>query len=121
MTWLKGAHSFTMGGSFSQFQIWLKNSTLAPAITFGMVSTDPAAGLFTVQGVGFVAAKTEVLLGSTALQRVGAAPAAGQFRVNPAGTTITFRIPAGLASGRHGVRVRVNQVESDPSWWVDVP
>ena len=47
VTWLKGSHSFTMGGSFSQFQIWLKNSTLAPAITFGMVANDPANGLFT--------------------------------------------------------------------------
>jgi outer membrane receptor protein involved in Fe transport len=47
VTWLKGAHSFTMGASFSQFQIWLKNSTLAPSITFGMVANDPANGLFT--------------------------------------------------------------------------
>jgi hypothetical protein len=81
----------------------------------------PAAGLYTVQGVGFVAAATEVLLGTTPLQRVNAAPGAGEFRVTPAGTTITFRTPAGLAAGRHGLRIRVNAVESDPSWWVDVP
>ena len=47
ITWLKGAHSFTLGGSFSQFDIWMKNSSLVPQITFGLVSTDPAANLFT--------------------------------------------------------------------------
>ena len=47
LTWLKGQHSFTMGGSFSRFDIWMKNSSLVPQISFGMVANDPALGLFT--------------------------------------------------------------------------
>lgn len=47
VTWLKGSHSFTMGGSFSQYSIWMKNSSLVPQITTGLVSTDPASSLFT--------------------------------------------------------------------------
>jgi hypothetical protein len=37
-----------MGGSFSQYEIWMKNSSLVPQITTGLVANDPAAGLFTV-------------------------------------------------------------------------
>jgi len=123
-----GIHQFRVGSdaALGDAQTYRSNGTPFNLAARVSVTVDPpilapAAGLFTVQGVGFVAAKTEVLLGTTALQRVTAAPAAGEFRVNPSGTTITFRTPAGLASGRHGVRVRVNQVESDPGWWVDVP
>ena len=47
LTWLKGSHSFTFGGGYSQYSIWMKNGSLVPQITTGMVSTDPAAGLFT--------------------------------------------------------------------------
>jgi Carboxypeptidase regulatory-like domain/TonB-dependent Receptor Plug Domain len=47
LTWLKGAHSITMGGAYSQFSIWMKNSSLVPQISTGMVTTDPALGLFT--------------------------------------------------------------------------
>ncbi|PYR93713.1 MAG: hypothetical protein DMF84_07845 [Acidobacteria bacterium] len=46
VTWLKGAHSISMGGSFTQFSIWAKNSSLVPTITTGMLNTDPALGLF---------------------------------------------------------------------------
>jgi hypothetical protein len=48
VNWLRGSHSFTMGGSFSQYAIWMKNSSLVPQITTGLVTTDPANGLFTV-------------------------------------------------------------------------
>jgi Carboxypeptidase regulatory-like domain/TonB-dependent Receptor Plug Domain len=48
ITWLRGSHSFTMGGSFSQYAIWMKNSSLVPQITTGLITTDPANGLFTV-------------------------------------------------------------------------
>jgi hypothetical protein len=48
VTWLKGAHSFTMGGSFSQYTVWMKNSSLVPQLSTGLVTTDPANNLFTV-------------------------------------------------------------------------
>ncbi|HEY7287272.1 MAG TPA: TonB-dependent receptor, partial [Vicinamibacterales bacterium] len=46
LTWLKGAHNITMGGSFTQYDIWAKNSTLVPSIEFDVLASDPAASLF---------------------------------------------------------------------------
>jgi Carboxypeptidase regulatory-like domain/TonB dependent receptor-like, beta-barrel len=47
LTWLKGSHNITMGGEYTQYDIWLKNSNLVPSVAFGLDSTDPAQGLFT--------------------------------------------------------------------------
>ena len=47
VTWLRGAHNITMGGVWSRYHVWLKNSTLVPRATIGMLSNDPAAALFT--------------------------------------------------------------------------
>jgi hypothetical protein len=79
-----------------------------------------AAGLFTFDGVGFLPARTEVLLETVALNEAGAAPAAGEFQIQLGGGSIQFRAPAIMKSGRYPLRVRVNRVESAPSWWVDV-
>ena len=125
-----GIYQFRVGSDLAQgdAQTYRSNGTpfsLAARVKVpaGPPLLPPAAGLFTMTGVGFGGGgpATEVLLGTTALTRVNAAPAAGEFRVTPAGTTISFRVPAALPTGRYGVRVRVNQVESDPSWWIDVP
>jgi hypothetical protein len=90
------------------------------------VSADPPllldfAGLYTFNGAGFVPGSTELLLETVALVPAAGLPADGEFHVIPAGTTISFRPPATLTAGRYGVRVRVNNVESDPSWWIDLP
>jgi hypothetical protein len=47
VTWLRGNHSFSMGGSWTQYDLWAKNSTLVPRLTFGVVTGDPALGMFT--------------------------------------------------------------------------
>src|SRR5262249_28904440 len=47
LNWLKGSHSLSMGGSFTQYDIWAKNSTLLPNINFAVLSNDPANSLFT--------------------------------------------------------------------------
>jgi len=47
LTWLKGKHNITMGGSWSQFDLWLKNQQVVPRINIGIVQGDPATGLFT--------------------------------------------------------------------------
>jgi len=47
MTWLKGAHSLTLGGQVSSYNVWLKNSTAVPTMSLGVITTDPAAALFT--------------------------------------------------------------------------
>lgn len=79
-----------------------------------------AGGLFTLDGAGFRAGKTEVLLDTVPLIATAGDPGSGQFAVNAPGTAITFRAPAELDPGRYTVRIRVNQVESAPSWWVDL-
>jgi len=81
----------------------------------------PAGADFTVAGVGFISNHTEVLLGGVRLNEVNAPPGAGEFELNPAATSITFQVPASLAAGLYPVRVRVNNVESAPTWWVQVP
>ena len=63
VNWLKGSHSISVGGSFTQFDIWAQNSSLLPTINFGVLSNDPANGLF--NGVNFP--------GSSAVQQTAAA------------------------------------------------
>ena len=46
VTWLKGAHSITMGAQLSSYKVWLQNSTTVPTINFGVQTTDPANSLF---------------------------------------------------------------------------
>jgi hypothetical protein len=79
----------------------------------------PVGGVFPIDGAGFVAGSTEVLLDTIPLQPTAGAPGAGQFQV-VSSTSLQFVPPAGLATGRYTVRVRVNGVESDPSWWVNL-
>jgi hypothetical protein len=46
VTWLKGRHSVSLGGSFTQYDVWAKNQTLVPSMNFDMVTNDPATALF---------------------------------------------------------------------------
>lgn len=73
---------------------------------------------FTVTGAGFVAGQTEVLVGTTALLVVTAAPTTGQVRLDPSGTSFAFAPPAGPSTTVLPVRVRVNGIESEPALWV---
>ena len=47
VTWLKGLHSISLGGSFTQYDIWVNNVTQVPSVFFGIVTSDPASSLFT--------------------------------------------------------------------------
>jgi hypothetical protein len=47
MTWLKGSHSVSMGGTWTQYTLFARNSNLIPSINFDVVSGDPALSLFT--------------------------------------------------------------------------
>jgi Carboxypeptidase regulatory-like domain/TonB dependent receptor/TonB-dependent Receptor Plug Domain len=46
LTWLKGAHSLTIGGQVSSYHVWLKNSTAVPTLSFAVATNDPATALF---------------------------------------------------------------------------
>jgi Carboxypeptidase regulatory-like domain len=47
LNWLKGRHSISLGGSFTQADIWATNQTMAPQVDFGILPNDPAASMFT--------------------------------------------------------------------------
>ena len=47
LNWLKGKHSLSFGASMTQGLLWLQNQTMVPEVRFGLVSGDPAAGMFT--------------------------------------------------------------------------
>ena len=46
LNWIKGSHSFSFGGAFTQADLWLRNQTLVPTINFGIASGDPADAMF---------------------------------------------------------------------------
>ena len=46
MNWMKGSHSFSVGGSFTRADIWAKNQATVPTITFGVETVDPANAMF---------------------------------------------------------------------------
>ncbi|HVL70016.1 MAG TPA: TonB-dependent receptor [Vicinamibacterales bacterium] len=64
ITWLKGNHNITAGASWSTFNVWLKNSSLVPTVSFGLLTTDPATNVITSQAL---AAATGVTPSSTQL------------------------------------------------------
>ncbi|MCG3146409.1 MAG: hypothetical protein HONDAALG_04472 [Gammaproteobacteria bacterium] len=47
LNWTRGTHSMSYGYSFTQVNFWGKNQTLAPSITFGIDTNDPANAMFT--------------------------------------------------------------------------
>ena len=46
-SWLRGNHSLTFGGNWTQVDVWVKDQTLVPTINFDVVTGDPALSLFT--------------------------------------------------------------------------
>jgi hypothetical protein len=46
VTWLKGNHSITAGGSFTQYDVWALNSMMIPQLRFSTLASDPASALF---------------------------------------------------------------------------
>jgi len=78
----------------------------------------PGGPTYTVTGEGFATGQTQVLLETVPLEE-SSAPTPGKFTVKSP-QSIDFEIPPGLASGLYAVRVRVNQVETPPGWWVKV-
>jgi len=81
----------------------------------------PVGGTFTLSGAGFTTGKTEVLLDTVPLTAVSGTPGAGEFNIQLSETAISFQAPSALPSGRYTVRVHVNQVESAPAWWINIP
>jgi hypothetical protein len=47
LSWTKGAHSMSFGGTWSQISLWSVAGTIIPSISFGIDTTDPAIAMFT--------------------------------------------------------------------------
>lgn len=47
VNWLKGRHSLTFGGSYTQGRVWLANQQMVPTVAFGIATGDPADAMFT--------------------------------------------------------------------------
>ncbi len=47
LSWIKGSHSLTMGGSFTQINLNYITQTVVPSVSLGVDSSDPAYGMFT--------------------------------------------------------------------------
>jgi hypothetical protein len=92
------------------------NVTIAPPNA--PILTD-VAGTFTVKGQQFDPNQTQVLLETVALTLTSGALQQGTFKVVDS-QTITFQKPANISAGFYAVRIRVNQVESPPGWWIKV-
>jgi hypothetical protein len=45
-TWIHDKHSVTFGGTMLLAKVWLENQTLVPTIAFDVISTEPAAAMF---------------------------------------------------------------------------
>ena len=79
---------------------------------------DPGGGgVYTINGRGFTAGATEVFVGDAALNPGGIGD--GQFLIGGGGTQIQFKPPAALPPGTYVLRVRVNAIDSPPSWTID--
>jgi hypothetical protein len=46
VSWQKGRHNFSIGGSLYFGNVWLRNQQMAPAIGFGVDDADPAVAMF---------------------------------------------------------------------------
>ncbi|MGH7841773.1 MAG: Pvc16 family protein [Candidatus Binataceae bacterium] len=91
---------------------------IAPAVIgMPLPPLPPILRAGTFSGSGFISGKTEVLLEIIPLAE--GPPQPGNFQIT-GGATIDFQPPVGLSTGLYVLRVRVNNVESDPSWWVSI-
>lgn len=81
----------------------------------------PVRGFYRVDGAGFTSGLTDVFLDTVPLTSVaGPDPGAGEFVIDASETFFRFKPPVALLSGRYHLRVRVNLVDSPPSWYIDI-
>jgi hypothetical protein len=93
-----------------QVAAWIDTSAVPPPNP-PIIGT--GVGPYTLNGEGFVAGATEVLLDTVLL-------GAAEFNIVSV-AQLTFTVPGTIAKGTYSVRVRVNGIESPPAWWVVIP
>ena len=91
LTWIKGTHSLSFGGAFTQARVWLTQQTLVPTINFGIASGDPADTMFTT--ANFPGASTAQLNNARALYAIlvgRISSIAGNARLNETNNEYTY-------------------------------
>jgi len=112
LTWIKGSHSFAFGTSFTQGDLWIDNQQLVPTINFGLVTGDPAIGLF--NATNFPNASTTDINNARGLYSmlVGkVSSVVGDARLTPAGDKYVY-----LGTGRAQARLREFDFFAADSW-----
>jgi carboxypeptidase family protein/TonB-dependent receptor-like protein len=46
LSWQRGSHSFSFGGSMTFADVWMKNQATVPTVSFGVDTSDPANSMF---------------------------------------------------------------------------
>ena len=90
LNWLKGSHSMSIGGSFTQPSVWLFNQQYVPRVRFGLADGDPALGMFNT--TNFPGASNTDLSNARALYSVLTGRVTSidvTARIQPDGTTYT--------------------------------
>jgi hypothetical protein len=102
LSWIKGRHSLSFGGSFLQADLWIKNQMLVPTVQFGIVPGDPADGMF-VTG-NFPGASTQDITNAKGLYAIlvgRVSSIAADARLNEGGDKY---VPLGLGLARGRMR-----------------
>ncbi len=68
VTWLKGSHNISIGGSFTHVGLWSYNQNVVPQVNFGLATGDPADAMFNT--TNFPNASTTNLADARALYAV---------------------------------------------------
>ncbi len=100
VTWQKGRHALTFGGSYTMAKVWLKNQQMVPTISFGIATGDPADAMFTT--ANFPGASNTDLTNARALYSVltGRVTSIGRnARIGTDGTTYNI-LGESLQEGR---------------------
>jgi len=112
VTWLKGSHNISMGGSYTQYDIWALNSIMVPRVNFDILSSDPANGLFT--NTNFPGASTANLQAAQRLYNLltgRISSITGDARLNEATGEYEY-----LGTGRQNGRLRESGIFVQDSW-----
>lgn len=98
------------------------DDTVTPPALSPHPLTPDLNGVYTVHGLGFTTAETEVFVGSAPLTRVNlpAGPGAGQFQIDATETSFQFKPPTPFPHGHYALLIRVNRIDTPPAWTVDL-
>ncbi len=112
VTWLKGSHSFSFGGAFTQADVWLRNQLQVPELRFDAIAGTPAAAMF--NATSFPGASTNTLTNARRLYAIlvgSVSEVRGISRLNEENQTYEY-----LGTGTQRGRLREFDIFAGDSW-----